>query len=67
MRIYTTKQGDMFDSIAHSQLGHDVYADMIVGLNRQYHDVYIFPAGIELVLPEIAPEPDAGLPPWKQV
>ena len=67
MRVYTTIQGDMWDSIAFTQLGDDIHADKIIALNRQYNDMYIFPAGIELVLPDIQPEESDILPPWKQV
>ena len=64
---YTTMQGDMWDSIAYSQLGDVSYTDKLMQLNRQYLSYYFFPAGIILELPEVvAPEPDTALP-WKQV
>lgn len=57
----------MWDSIAFSQLGNDAYADRLMNLNRQHLGIYIFPAGIELLLPEIAPAASGSLPPWKRV
>ncbi len=67
MRNYTTVQGDKWDSIAYSQLGDTAYTDKLINLNQQYLDYYIFPAGITLVLPDIAVEVTDTLPPWKQV
>ena len=67
MRRYTTVQGDMWDLIAHTQLGGVEHTDKLQWANRQYLDYYIFPAGIALDLPEIeAPVPDA-LPPWRRM
>ena len=64
---YTTKQGDMWDSIAFSQLGDVAHTDKIMSMNRQHHEYYIFPAGIGIRLPEIEPGTAEGMPPWKQV
>jgi len=67
IRTYTTAQGDMWDSIAFSQLGSVSHTDKLINLNRQYREYYIFPAGIVLALPEIEPGATDNLPPWKQV
>lgn len=70
MKTYTTVQGDMWDSIAYGQLGSVSYTNQLLRLNLQYHDIYIFPAGIVLELPEVDVTTDtaaAALPPWKQV
>lgn len=67
---YTTVQGDMWDSIAYRQLGSTAYTDLLIRQNLQYHDVYIFPAGIVLDLPEVDTTTDGAvdtLPPWKRV
>lgn len=67
VKTYRTVQGDMWDSIAYSQLGSTRYTDKLINANQQYLDYYIFPAGIELVLPEIeTPRTDSSLPPWKR-
>ena len=67
MRTYTTTQGDMWDSIAYTQLGSTSYTDQLINANPRHRDCYIFPAGVVLTLPEpVAPASD-GLPPWKQV
>lgn len=66
-RTYTTKQGDMWDSIAYSQLGDVAYTDKLMNLNPNYLNYYIFPAGITLTLPDVVEEISDTLPPWKQV
>ena len=66
-RTYTTSQGDMWDSIAHAQLGDVAHTDKLINLNRSYRDYYIFPAGVMLDLPDISPYVPDVLPPWKQV
>ena len=64
---YTTIQGDMWDSIAYSQLGSVSYADKVMSMNRRYREYFIFPAGIVLELPDVNPDVPDMLPPWKQV
>jgi len=67
MDTYTTKQGDMWDSIAFLQLGDDRHTDKLMDENRKYYDYYIFPAGIVLTLPDIDPDVSEHLPPWRRV
>lgn len=64
---YTTKQGDMWDTIAHNQLGSVSYTDKLMNINRKYREVFIFPAGITLDLPDIQTAVSSKLPPWKKV
>ncbi len=67
MRTYTTVQGDMWDSIAYTQLGSVDYTDKLIAANLRYREYYTFPAGIVLILPEIKEKVNTSLPPWKQV
>ena len=67
MKTYTTVQGDMWDSVAYSQLGDEAYTDKIMNLNQQYRDIYIFPAGIVLNLPDPVATTNPAIPPWKAV
>lgn len=67
MATYTTKQGDMWDAIAHTQLGDVSYTDKLMNLNQQYREYYTFPAGIVLQLPEVSTDVIDTMPPWKQV
>ena len=66
MRTYTTMQGDMWDSIAFTQLGDTAYTDRLMNLNRQYRMCHTFPAGIVLTLPEPEVKISDTLPPWKR-
>jgi len=66
-KTYTTVQGDMWDSIAFSQLGSTSYTDKLMNLNQQYIGYFTFPAGIVLKLPDPVIEVDDSLPPWKKV
>ncbi|MCX4266801.1 MAG: tail protein X [Firmicutes bacterium] len=68
MQPYRTVQGDMWDSIAYRELGSEAYTDKLMRLNQQYLEIYIFPAGIELQLPEVeqAARLAEDLPPWKR-
>ena len=67
MTTYTTKQGDMWDSIAHQQLGSSDHTDKLMQANARYLDHFTFPAGVVLLLPEIDDETSSVLPPWKKV
>ena len=68
-KTYRTVQGDMSDSIAYRELGSEAYTDKLMRLNQQYLEIYIFPAGIELQLPEVeqAARLAEDLPPWKRI
>lgn len=66
-RAYVTTQGDMWDSIAYSQLGDVAHTDKLMNLNASYLGYYIFPAGVTLTLPDVSAQTPEVLPPWKQV
>lgn len=64
-KIYTTKQGDMWDLIAFQQLGSCKHTAALINANPRFHDVYFFPAGIELLIPDVESDTASPLPPWK--
>lgn len=66
MGTYTTKSGDMWDSIAYEQMGSVDYAAALMNANLPYRDIYIFPSGIVLEVPEITQKINSLLPPWKR-
>lgn len=66
MADYTTKSGDMWDVIAYEQLGSTAYTNLLIRANLEYREIYIFPSGIVLTLPEIEAPVDSRLPPWKR-
>lgn len=63
---YITKSGDMWDSIAYTQLGSVSYTDQLISANLQHKDIYLFPSGVALTLPEIQTPINSLLPPWKR-
>lgn len=66
MATYTTKSGDMWDSIAYQQLGSTAYTDLLINANLQHREIYLFPSGVVLELPEIQTPINSSLPPWKR-
>ena len=65
MTTYTTKQGDMWDQISYDICDSSAAIIPLMQANPQYSSFYIFPAGIELQVPDIDVilEPDV-MPPW---
>lgn len=66
MATYTTKNGDMWDSIAYAQLGSTSYTDLLINANLQHKGTYLFPSGVVLTLPEVEKPINNLLPPWKR-
>lgn len=67
MKTYTTVQGDMWDSIAFAQMGSVDYTDQLMIANQKFREYYIFPAGVELIIPDPVLLISDILPPWKKV
>lgn len=65
---YTTIQGDTFEKIAWSILGGSESMCEIIKANRQYMEVAVFEAGVELVIPtvETTPAVTESTPPWRR-
>lgn len=65
MKFYRTIQGDTFDAIAFRLWKDEHLCRLLMHANPDYMDVLIFPAGIELNVPDFTPQPKkADLPPW---
>ena len=67
MKKYTTVQGDKWDSIAFNQMGTTDHTDKLMNANTKYRDIFIFPAGTVLDIPEVSERNYDDLPPWKRV
>ena len=63
---YTTKQGDRWDMIAFKVLRNENYMSQLLAANKQHREVYIFPAGVVLTIPEITEETASTAPPWRR-
>lgn len=67
--MYKTIQGDTWDIVAKKVLGSEMYLTDLMRANPQYQEYVIFPAGIELIIPEIeleSRESEEMLPPWRR-
>ncbi len=66
MNTYTTKQGDMWDSVSKKIYGSEKYAIDIMQANPTHMPTLVFPAGIVLTVPDVeAASSSADLPPWR--
>ncbi|MAY72079.1 MAG: phage tail protein [Halomonas sp.] len=65
---YRTVQGDTWDIISKKQYASEKYVDILIAANWPQRQGMIFPAGIQLSIPEITTEEQASqnLPPWKR-
>jgi phage tail protein X len=70
-KTYMTVSGDTWDSIAYAQMGSEYYCGELMDANLRHLDYMIFPAGIELTIPEIADSGDGDLdeayPEWRAI
>lgn len=66
--IYTTIQGDKWDSIAYKVYGDTKFTDVLIEANIEHRDIFIFSAGVVLDIPEVETRITSDdLPPWKRV
>ena len=64
---YRTIQGDAWDAIAYRLWGKEHLMHIIMAANPAHMDVLIFPAGVELIVPDLpttVTTTTAELPPW---
>lgn len=63
---YKTISGDTWDLIAYKILGSEVYMEELLNANQEYKDFIVFPANINLTVPEIIVPTVSTLPPWRR-
>ena len=62
-----TIQGDTWDILSIRAYGSAAFMDELIAANPEHSKTVIFPAGVELIVPEIdTAQTVAGLPPWKR-
>lgn len=69
MRTYVTKQGDMWDGIAHRMypsVGREMCMTILLEANQRHRSVVVFSSGIELHVPDVEVPIVSNLPPWKR-
>lgn len=65
LNTYTTKQGDMWDSIAYQAFRDEYQIHILMEANPDHMATVIFPAGVLLTIPELTVSQSQNLPPWK--
>ena len=65
-RIYTTIQGDMWDSIAYNFYGDVKYIGLLLKNNLDLLAVYVFSAGTKVFIPELPEEYEDDIPEWRR-
>lgn len=64
-----TKQGDTWDILSKNAYGNEKFMDTLIRANINHRKTVIFPAGVEIIIPDIDPatlENETNLPPWKR-
>lgn len=64
-RTYTTKAGDLWDTIARETYGAESYVSFLMKNNQQRIHYFQFPEGIELIIEDV-PEEEDILPDWRK-
>ena len=62
--IYTTVQGDTWDTIAYAVFGEEKYASDIMEENNDLLDILVFDGGEIVSIPELEIEETQDLPSW---
>lgn len=63
--VYTTVQGDTWDSIAYKLWGLEECATDLMEANYRYLDILVFSSGTVLNVPDLAPDTYGWLPGWR--
>lgn len=66
MEYYTTVQGDTWDLMAYKLYGDEGQMKLLYEANWEYADILVFPAGIEIAVPDLPEEVDEESPFWRQ-
>lgn len=68
MNIYTTIQGDMWDSIAKKVYGTENAMDVLMKANPEHLNVAVFGARVQILLPQFTAQEAASttVPPWRK-
>lgn len=64
--IYTTDQGDTWDIISFKVFGEEKYMHKLIAANTWISHMVIFPANVDIIIPDIEEDEDESLPPWKR-
>ena len=65
-RTHITSQGEAWDQVAKKLWGSESLAHDLLAANPRHRDLILFPAGIELTVPDIEIPVSEEPPPWKE-
>ena len=65
-KTYTTTKGDIWDLIAKRLYNDEASLNVLLEANQRYADMVVFPAGVELDVPEYTAPVTSMLPPWRR-
>ena len=63
---YETNQGETWDTISQDFYGSPYHVKELIECNRQYSDVVVFDANVELNIPILEEKSSVTLAPWKR-
>lgn len=63
-QVYKTEAGDTWDLIAFKLFGNENLMKELLEENIELSEIVIFPAGVELSIPEIKKDKKGGVAPW---
>ena len=63
-QVYKTEAGDTWDLIAFKLFGNENLMQELLEENIELSEIVIFPAGVELSIPEIEKDKKRGVAPW---
>lgn len=67
--IIMTRSGDTWDSIAYRTWGRgadQAFMSDLIDANPQHVEVAVFPANIEITVPDVEDKTAVTLPPWRR-
>lgn len=64
-KTYTTKLGDVWDRIAYDIYGDESYVTYLMSANQDKLEYFMFPSGVELIIPDLVTPDKELLPDWR--
>ena len=66
MKTYQTIQGDTWDIIAKKMYGNEKRMDLLMSANFSLLDYFVFPAGIQVSVPDLKEKERYAIPEWRK-
>ncbi len=64
-KTYLTSQGEAWDQVAKRLWGQETLAHHLLAANPAHRHLVLFPADVELMVPDIQVPPQEEPPPWQ--